>query len=445
MIMSVKNVLGKFVKSRVFYYFLIFVYRFFLDWNYRSIIVPYYGQVYDYSLNLTIEFTIVSWLILIVFSIWTERYYYENNGVTYSVIVVLFFISVVPFTTLIQYGQFPYKYIWLNTTYWFMLYFAVELMKHIKMKKIIIKNSGRWNHDFLINLIWIICSVLVIYLCAIYSNFRISFSLNKVYDLRRESLLYKVPTILRYLYTWATWINPFLIAYFIRKKKYINVAICSIIQILMFGYDGMKGPFFFAVVVVLINTLLPKMKMSSLNCLALYGVTGASLFADLLYKINGNYVVSNLFFNRLCFIPNVISNAYYSFFSNHTPDYFRSSFLRFFGAISPYGDIPHTISMYYFGFDMGANNGLISDALTNLGVPGIFIMPFVLAVTLKIIDLYTDNLDRRILMPLAIYLVIMIMSMFYLPILLTGGLIAIVCLLNIMNKSGCTEQEKTHG
>lgn len=420
-------------KSHLLYFMLIISYRIGFDVIYERIIYPIYGSYYKYINNPTVDTIIISWIIFSTFMILTCKYYYSEDGVSNVVLFFIFLISIVPFSTLVKFGQFEYSYICANTLYFFILYFAIGVFKKqiIAQKRRLIT---RISPDFKIKLLTFFMLFIALFVCGRYSHFRINFSIEQVYDLRSEARTYNIPIVLTYLYSWATWITPFLIGYYIRKKKYIYVVILFLSQVFMFGYDGMKGPFFFAVVVVLINLFLPKMKMSSLNAFFLYGISGVGLLSYVIYFFQGKYMLVQTFFNRLGLIPNVISYAYFKFFIQYPPDYFRTSFLRYFGFKSPYSDISYMISRWYFGLDQGANNGLIADAMTNMGVIGIFIMPIIVAYILRIVDLYTEKLDRRIVVCVALYLTLMLMSMFMLPILLTGGLLIVLLLLNWMSK-----------
>ncbi|MBE5943866.1 MAG: oligosaccharide repeat unit polymerase [Lachnospiraceae bacterium] len=431
----------KFFKSTALYFIIIVIYRMLIDKVFEVILAPIYGNVYNYSVSFNIQNILLSWVILFTFAMMTRNMFYAEKGVSNVVIFLIFLLSIIPFTSLIKYGNFTSEYVFANTAYFAFLYFFTFIFRNkIKVKKF--KSVNYFPPKYKIGLICVIFFLVALLVCGVYSGFRINFNLDSVYDLRTEAGTYNLPTIMVYLYNWATWINPFMIVYYIRKKKHSFVLILFITQIFMFGYNGMKGPFFFAVIAMMINYLLPKIKMSSLNSFALYGLSGLTGGSLLLYLINGSYALAQTIINRLGMITNMISYAYYNFFTQYTPDYFRSSFLRYFGFQSPYDNISHMISIWFFGFDQGANNGLISDAITNLGLVGIVIMPIIIAFVLKLLDLYTDNLDSRISVCIALYMTIMILSMFILQIFLTGGLLVLIIIFYWMSRENETSLTK---
>lgn len=423
----------RFLKSSIWFFVLIILYRIILDTLFAEVIIPIYGNVYKYSNNSTTETLILSWAILLFFVVLTRSYYYAENGISNTVVFLLFLIQIVPFTTMIGTGNFNNTYIFANVIYFLMLYVMVTIFRKRK-NGVRIKFVEYVSPTKKIGFLSILLVVIALYVCGKYSKFNINFNVELVYDLRTAARTYNLPTILTYLFGWACWINPIIIGLCIRDKKYVKCTFLSIVQIFMYGYDGMKAPFFFFMLVVVINLFLPKIKVSTLNSGTLYGLTGATVFCYLSYTITGSYLLSQLFVNRLGMITNQISYAYYNYFTTHQPDFFRGSFLRFFGLKSPYENIPHMISQWFFGFDQGANGGLIADAVTNMGYLGIIVMPTIIAFILVVIDSYTQNIDSRIVICVAIYMTIMLMSMFLFPIFLTGGLIIIFPLLSWINQ-----------
>lgn len=126
-------------------------------------------------------------------------------------------------------------------------------------------------------------------------------------------------------------------------------------------------------------------------------------------------------------MPNLLNYYYFDFFTKYQPDYFRQSFLRYFGIQSNYTRIPNLIGMEYFGRPgMAANSGLISDAITNLGLVGVIIAPMVLAIVLKIFDDVTVGLDDRIFIIPSIYISYVLISSFLFTSLLTHGFFAMM-------------------
>lgn len=133
------------------------------------------------------------------------------------------------------------------------------------------------------------------------------------------------------------------------------------------------------------------------------------------------------------FVPNLLNYNYYDFFSSNSPDYFQQSFLRYFGFDSAYSGIGHLIAVVYYNSpEASANNGLLSDAYANMGFVGIFIMPFVLVLMLKILDACAEGLDIRVVVVSGIMIAFTFVSSFFFTIMLTHGLMALCVILYLL-------------
>lgn len=130
--------------------------------------------------------------------------------------------------------------------------------------------------------------------------------------------------------------------------------------------------------IIIIFIVKRKPKISCCK-LFLYGLLCSSLLACVLGLFNENSIIASFLYYRTEFLPVLIGSNFYDFFTTHEPDYFRTSILSRFGVSSPYTDvgINFLISGIYssYGYQSSANNGLISDAITNMGIMGLFVMP----------------------------------------------------------------------
>lgn len=429
----IKFITGKKIYQPDFYMVLVVLYRVFLDWSYAEIFVKNYDY-FNFVNQATENSYFVSWVLLLLFSVMVKDCY-KNQIFSKEILYLLFLVSVVPFTTMIAFGQFTRGYIFWNSIYWFVLIFVDSILSHIKKFNKIQINMRRIASDKVLKIVAIISFMVVLYISSRYTGFRFYFSFRGTYDLRVEARAFNMPTLLRYAFSWTRAINPILLAYFMRSKQHIFTGLCILVQLLSFGINGMKSTLFFMAIVIAVN-LFPRFRLSRMNQLILFGMTGLGFVSYLEYVLRGTYYIASLIIMRVMFLPNLISFYYYDFFSAHTPDYFRASILRFVGAVTPYPDLQHLIGNKYFHSEaMGSNDGLIADALTNFGLPGVFIMPVVLVLSFKLIDRMVEGLDERIYLIEAAILTLTLISNFFTSILLTNGLILIVLLLKIIKKS----------
>lgn len=247
---------------------------------------------------------------------------------------------------------------------------------------------------------------------------------------------FNLPTIFRYLFSWTKCINSMLMVYFIIKRKPIGVIACIIAQILAYGINGMKFTLFIGFVTFII-ACLPKFDILKVGNISLGAITVFAMLAVLEYVVFHKWYLASIVAMRILFIPNRLGFLYFDFFTTHTPDYFRGSFLRYLGFQTPYPNLQYYISEYYTGsMESGSNNGLIADAMTNLGLIGIVVFPVILIIILKILDWTMQNLDVRIKVSQAVSQTLIIISTFLFPMLLTDGLLILMVLFNAMKRDG---------
>ena len=84
---------------------------------------------------------------------------------------------------------------------------------------------------------------------------------------------------------------------------------------------------------------------------------------------------------------------------------------------------------------MSANNGLISDAVSNLGNVGIFVFPIVIIIILYYIDRCSEGIDMRIMLVTVIYISILFLSSFVVTILVTHGLIFLMFIMYLISQT----------
>ena len=141
---------------------------------------------------------------------------------------------------------------------------------------------------------------------------------------------------------------------------------------------------------------------------------------------------------RVLFTPAKLNYCYYDYFSSHGPDYFLAGPVgRLTGLTSPNSDsIAHLIGEVYFNApDMGANNGLFSDAYANLGIIGCVVMPIILVLCIYLLQYIGRALPPSVLFSVVIVFSITFVSSFLTTIFFTHALIPAYLLLYLMSSS----------
>ncbi len=417
------------------YYLLLLIYRILLDFSYNKIVYQFYAYAgFECNINAVLYF--VSWVVLILSArVVFHAYVNRENKASQEVVFFLYLMSMVPFSSMMANGALKTDFVIANIVYWTILLFFTTRDRFIKgASNIRFKTGNVTLGDTQLVILAIVLGLVTIYVSGRYARFRLNFNLMDVYELREEASSNDLPTMLQYLFSWGRTINVILIAYFVRKKKYFWTVFCGIVGLLSFGYDGSKSTFFLLVLAVGIS-LLPKMSMQVINKWVLRGFAVLIFSCAVIYTITGNYVPASMIVRRVLFLPIRIAKEYFDFFTKNPPDYLRQSFLRYFGLSSNYESIPHMIGRIYFDSPkMSANNGLISDAMANLGYFGIVMYPVFISIVFKWLDKSSKNLDPRIYVTVAVYLSLVMTNSFFTTILLTHGLIVAIIVLSMMKR-----------
>ena len=422
-------------ENKAEYYILIVIYRLLLDFAYSKIIYPIYAYAgFEYNRNPVLY--VFSWLLLLISAKPVlSAYRNKENKISFEILFLLYLMSLVPFSSMMAFGAQKGNFVIANIIYWaFLFFFILHRSLLVGHKAEGFSVGIRKLGDTQLIAIALVLGLITIYVSGKYAHFRMNFNLLGVYELRSEAGNNNLPTVFQYLFGWGRTIGSILIAYFIRKKKYGWAVFCVLFELLSFGYDGSKSTFFLLILAVGIN-FLPRMGMEKINKWVLRGFVILVCCCNLIYIIMGNYIPASIIVRRVLYLPVEIARNYFDFFTTHQPDYLKQSFLRYFGAHSNYEPLSLMIGrIYYDAPTMGANNGLISDAVANFGYLGILIYPMVISAVFKWLDRSAKGLDPRIYVTVAVYVSLVMTNSFFTTILLTHGLLVAIIVLSMMKR-----------
>lgn len=92
------------------------------------------------------------------------------------------------------------------------------------------------------------------------------------------------------------------------------------------------------------------------------------------------------------------------------------------------------IGKRYFQFGTNCNDGLVADAMTNMGLPGMILMPIVVCLVLRMLDKSTLNINNCIMLISALYIAEILIGTFLATALITHGILVIIFITAIMNR-----------
>ena len=255
-------------------------------------------------------------------------------------------------------------------------------------------------------------------------RFRIVTNLLEVYDIRAEAAAYDMSTVFLYLQSFSTILIPMLMLFSFRQKKYILVLWEAFLLVLNFSFAGHKTVLFMGIL-VLAGAFFWRKQMISL---ILPGGIGLAVLGIVEEKIFSHAYIISFFFRRQGYVLAELSDKYYRFFRHNPTDIFRGTFLGKLGFESPYQlSMSYVIGNNYETQTVSYNNGLLADVWSNLGIIGIFIMPFIMIVCFRLFDMATQKIHSKYVIGLALYYGVIFANSAWSTVLLTHGFL-IMCL-----------------
>ena len=410
------------MKRKLIFVLMITIYRVLLDSLYITAISTFFS--YDsLIINRNDSVYIASWGILWAFTWLVYPFLKKDANFTSFVVVMLFLLKVIPFTSFIACNAQPWDFILLQTIYWFLIFVLLRLVPPFR-----IPNLGR--NTLFIDVVTFIFIVVIFFLSGYYAHFRLHFSLMDVYDLRTEARGYDIPVILGYIHSAAAKVLPLLLIFYIGQKKKVIVLFIIMAILLSFGVNGMKSTFLNLFFCLGLYYLHSKCLLSKLSI----GLLSLCIIALFEFSFMGSYFISDILIRRILYIPSLLDTYYYNYTLEHGPLYFN--------AIVNKMDIAYVIGSFWRTSRTCANNGLFSDAYVNLGVFGVFIYPFIYTIFFKYAESIFRGKDYGITFYAAFIVTYNMISSFFTVCLLTHGMFILCFVVMFMPNMTSTSQYK---
>ncbi len=443
------------VIDRRSYLLLICGYRFLLDYDFFTFCAPQERKtVYSWGVvNETPASICMSWALLFI-SLPFVSALLKRSVCRFSdmVMLLLYFLSYVPMTVCVRGGTLSNDCLIWMLAYAFSLVSVYWLFRDewriLPVSIFNILNSVK-DRFYALNFatserLVFLCAVLimatVIYISYIYTGFRLNFSLANVYDLRFEARKYPLSFLTRFLFYWSHNLLPLFWGFFLLHKRFFFAFCVVVVSFLSFGIDGAKFPLFLSALVLLLVVFYQKYKIIDFRTASIVAVIGGVGLGIL------NQVLNRFLVKRLIFTPIHFHEWYYQFFWGREADFFRTN-LRHFGVEGPYtalGGVARAIGDFYGDFTLHANNGLFSDAISNLGIPWLIFMPIALVSVLRFFDFCTKRLEPSLVAIMSVQMALGLIGSPLVSLLLAGGLVWFPFLALLMSQEG-GEGEQSSG
>lgn len=335
------------------------LFRFGLDYVYINITYPVFEYM-GYPCNPTVNSMLLSYVYLFFGIMWTMPIYKSHNVFRANIVLLLYYFSFIPTSSVIGCAAQPVKYIIATLVYYFLFFFLVDRIKIPMIKQYRIKG--------IVPIVAALFCSVVIFISWRWTGFRFTLSLRDVYAMRFEARTFNIPAILAYLWNAAGNVLPLLIAYYINKKKYWPALVVALVIILNFSIDGMKSTLFKLIMCVFFYFFLKKDPRFILGMLFVV-LVGAAMVE---YWLTGGDSIAITYIRRNFFLPSYLDTLYF--------DAVEKNGLLFYSHRVNGTLIEFYIGDEYFDRDyMRANNGMFSDAYRNLGLVGVVVYPIVYA------------------------------------------------------------------
>jgi len=415
------GIMNKIKKHDIFFSVLVLViYRLLLDMVYIIAINPTFAAFS--KMDFSIVRYAISLLTLCIFILPTINLY-KQKLVSSIIVLLLNLWYFIPMTTMYAFYNFDTEFYILGLIYWSILMFCQFKLPVLYIKKVNPKFNNIIMYFFIISM-----SIVVLFVSAKYTGFRITFDFINVYGIRAEASTYNIPTIIQYmLFMAGIGIPLFLLYAFEHKKKFLSLFLL-IIWLLNFSIAAHKTVFIMLFLAIL-GYLFYRERFINLFAIAM---TCMLIVLSGIYIVFENVVPIGILISRVMLIPIQLSYHYYEFFNENNLNLFRNGILGKFGFSEIYSqEIPYIIGEFTekinTSFSM-ANNGLLGDVFANTKYIGIFIMPIILVIIFRLLDSVSKNLDKKIVVVICIYFANSFINMSWSTVLLTQGYL-MICLL----------------
>lgn len=210
-------------------------------------------------------------------------------------------------------------------------------------------------------------------------SFNIFNTFANIYDIRAENTL---TGLIAYFPGWIVGISvPILVASFLIRNDWKSLILSFIGIYLIFQVFAMKIHLFSLILLLVFGLIFKYFKVIKevlVEMFFLIVFASANFSGGLIYA----------FLDRFFYLPGQLNIHYYEFFSQNPKNYFTGSKLGFLFNKSAYGKpMGFVIDDKFYGGGMNANTGYLASTYGDLGIPGIIIATFLIALILYFLNI----------------------------------------------------------
>lgn len=390
--------------------------RVLLDYVYLNFVQPSYEYL-GFTANPTAISLIISYALLIP-SIYLVLPYFKYDGLVVSnMVLLLYLIGFVPTTCIIGCVPQPPLFIVANAVYWFLiLILPLKInVRNIKLQHVPIG---------VVILIGLFFSLIVIYISGTYANFRLTLSLENVYEYREQARHFPLSKITTYLWSASRLVLPIVVSFCLMKKRYLASAYFILVLVLNYSIDGMKSTLASLIICLILFFFVKndiKNKYPILILIIIFIALTEYNYMD--YSFASDYLL-----RRNLYFTSIMDTKYFDLIQETGPRFYSNEV---------YGkDIAFYVGEDIFNSDgMRANNGLFSDAYMNLGFLGCLLYPLIYAYLFKLSDSLLRHANKGLVLLLCLLWAYKMRGTTITTVLLTHGVFITIVVLALMPPS----------
>lgn len=386
---------------------------FILEFEYYDFInIPLFQE------KMGFRFEFIWWKFIIVKLLLAGLLYINFKLKDFNYFINSLFLIFLSFPVLILYEFMPKTPISISlfailfhTLFWLSSLFKINMKNYVNL------NQDTLKYGFIVLVLLMLIPFFITYGLKI--NFKAFLFFNDNYDIRAIAAS-KSNIITAYFLSWLIKIIiPIGIILSIKNKNYLISALFIIAQLYLFSIGAYKSAFFS--LLVLLIMFIPKYKNQI--SFILFSFIILIILSKIISLTSGQIMPESIVVRRTFFLPAIIINDYFDFFSGHHV-YLSHSIFRHFLEYKFDLQPPQLIGKYYFNNpDANVNSGFISDGFMNFGYIGVILNTLGLVFVFKLIQSLNITYIYSGVLLIMVYTFI---SSYFLTTLLTHGVIIFI-------------------
>lgn len=398
---------------------LVLLLRMSIDVLYVTALSPRHAYA-GFTTSIQPLFYLCTWLALLLFTPVLIRINQERTPAS-LIVTILNYTFFIPMTSYCGCHGSEIDFFLIALVYW-----AALLFFQLRVPVLVLKRPVLHISRPMMKWLTLFFCVFILYISGRYTGFRFTMNFFDVYRIRLEARTYPIPTLFSYLLSAMAVIMTLLLLYWMARKKWLVVAVLCVVYIFLFSIGAHKTQIF-----LLFLTLF---------CFFFYHdwmfrwagglLTLMAFAADVDYVIGGSMRLLDYFFLRMLYLPPHLCTQYQEFFRHNPMSLNRSGIMGKLSFEPLYSTvIPRILGEYRGHPAENADTGLLGDLFSNMPLfPGIVLLPLILVICFRLLDMASASLHTRIILPICLYFASAFLSGNWSVVLLTNGFL-ITCLL----------------